>query len=267
VSTKADRLTLAAIALAAFALSNVVHEGVGHGGACLLVGGRAVALSAIHFEGDLAGLSPAAGKWMATGGTLANLALGLLAWAALRAARAAPGSVRLFLWLSMTINLLQAAGYWLFSGIGGFGDWAEVIEGWEPRWAFRLGLTALGGVAYWALVQRSLRELVPLLGPGPGLWRRALPVTVVPYLVGGVLYVAAGFLNPVSPLLVLVSAAAASFGGTSGLAWMAQPLRNERRFPPHHGPAPGIPRSPAWLAAGAAIALLFVGVLGPGIRF
>jgi len=30
-----DRPTLAAIAVVAFALANVVHEGVGHGGACL----------------------------------------------------------------------------------------------------------------------------------------------------------------------------------------------------------------------------------------
>ncbi len=66
---------------------------------------------------------------------------------------------------------------------------------------------------------------------------------------------------------MLISAAAASFGGTSGLAWMAQLLRDERRFPPRDGPTLRIPRSVPWLVAGAAIALLFVGVLGPGIRF
>ena len=267
MSTDVDRPTLAAIAVAAFALANVVHEGVGHGAACLLVGGRALALSAIHFDGDLAGLDDAAGKWVAAGGTLANLALGLAAGAAVRALRAAPGTTRFFLWLTMTLNLLQAAGYWLFSGIGRVGDWAEVIDGWTPHWAFRLGLAALGGAAYWVVVQRSLRELTPLLGPEPGQWRRAVPLTVVPYLVGGALYVAAGLLNPVGPRLVLVSAAAASFGGASGLAWMAQLLRDERRFPPSPDPAPGVPRSAAWLAAGVAIALVFVGVLGPGIRF
>ena len=262
-----DRSTLAAIALAAFALANVVHEGVGHGGACLLTGGRPLAFSAIHFDGDLAGLDAAAGKWVAAGGTLANLAFGLLAAAALRASRGAPGPARFFLWLSMTINLLQAAGYWLFSGLGKIGDWAVVIDGWTPPWTFRLGLAALGAAAYWGVILLSLRELSPLLGTGPGRWRRGVLLTVVPYLAGGILYVAAGLLNPVSPLLVIVSAAAASFGGTSGLAWMAQLLRNERRFPPHEGPALRIPRSAPWLAAGVAVALLFIGVLGPGIRF
>jgi hypothetical protein len=262
-----DRPTLAAIAVVAFAMANVVHEGVGHGGACLIAGGRALELSAIHFDGDLTGLAAAARKWVAAGGTLANLTLGLLAWVALRASRGAPGPAWFFVWLSMTVNLLQAAGYWLFSGLGRIGDWAVVIDGGTPHWAFRLGLTALGGAGYWAVVQLSLRELSPLLGPGPGRWRRGVPLTVIPYLTGGVLYVAAGLLNPVGAYLVLISAAAASFGGTSGLAWMAQLPRDERRFPPRDGPILQVPRSVPWLAAGVAVALLFVGILGPGIRF
>jgi hypothetical protein len=267
VTLDVDRPTLVAIAVAAFALANVVHEGVGHGGACLLAGGRAVALSAVHFDGDLAGLSPAAGRWVAAGGTLANLALGLLAGLALRGARGAPGPGRFFLWLSMTINLLQAAGYWLFSGLGRIGDWAVVVEGWAPHWAFRLGLAAFGGAAYWAVVLLSLRVLSPLLGKGPERLRRASSLTVIPYVAGGILYVAAGVLNPVGAALVLISAAAASFGGTSGLAWMAQLLRDERRFPPKDGPVLRVPRSVPWLLAGVATTLLFVFVLGPGIRF
>jgi hypothetical protein len=267
VNPDLDRPTLVAIAVAAFALANVVHEGLGHGGACLLAGGRAVALSAVHFDSDLAELSPAARKWVAAGGTLANVAMGLLAGAALRASRVAPGPGRLFLWLSMTVNLFQAAGYWLFSGLGRIGDWAVVIDGWTPHWAFRIGLAALGGAAYWAVVRHSLRELSPLLGIGSGRLQRAVSLTVVPYVAGGILYVAAGLLNPVGVGLVLISAAAASFGGTSGLAWMAQLLRDERQFPPRDGPVLRIPRSVPWLVAGAASIFVFVGVLGPGIRF
>ncbi len=261
-----DRPTLVAIAVVAFALANLVHEGVGHGGACLLAGGRALALSAVHFDGDLGGLAPAAVKWVAAGGTLANLAVGLLAAAALCFSPGHSDRTRVFLWLSMTVNLLQAAGYWLFSGTLRVGDWAKVIEGWTPHWAWRLGLASFGGAAYWGVVLFSLHVLSPLLGPGPGRWRRAVPLTVIPYLAGGILYATAGLLNPVGPLLVLISAAAASFGGTSGLAWMAQLLRDERRFPPHDGPKVKIARSVPWLAVGLAVVLLFVGVLGPGIR-
>ena len=40
MSSDVDRPTLVAIAVASFALANVVHEGVGHGGACLLASGE-----------------------------------------------------------------------------------------------------------------------------------------------------------------------------------------------------------------------------------
>ena len=267
LSKPIDRPTLVAIAVVAYALANLVHEGLGHGGACLLAGGRPLALSAIHFEEDPGTLDAVGQKWVAAGGTLANIVVGVLALVALRAARRAPSTWRYFLWLFMTVNLLQAAGYWLFSGLGNVGDWAAVIEGFSPHWAFRLGLAVLGGAAYWGVVLLSLRELAPFLGAGPGRVGRAVSLTVIPYLAGGILYVAAGIPNPVGWLLVLISAAAASFGGTSALAWMAQLLRDETQFPPHASAPPPLPRSLPWLAAGVVVTLLFVGVLGPGIRF
>jgi len=256
-----------AIAVVAYALANLVHEGLGHGGACLLAGGRPLALSAIHFEEDPSSLDATAQKWVAAGGTIANVVVGVLALLALRASRSTSTPGRYFLWLLMTVNLLQAAGYWLFSGTFNIGDWAAVIAGLSPRWAFRLGLALLGGAAYVGVIVFSLRELAPFLGAGAERLPRAVTLTLVPYLAGGILYVAAGFPNPVGWLLVLISAAAASFGGTSALAWMAQLLRNETRFPPREGEPPPLPRSTAWLAAGAVVALLFVFVLGPGIRF
>ena len=45
-----DRMTLVAIAIVAYALANVIHEGLGHGGTCVAVGGRLTALSAVHAE-------------------------------------------------------------------------------------------------------------------------------------------------------------------------------------------------------------------------
>lgn len=262
-----DRPTLVAIAVVAYALANVVHEGVGHGGACVLAGGRPLVLSAVHFEG-VPGLLDAAGqKWMAAGGTLANLAVGAVALAALRAGRG-PSAWRYFLWLLMTVNLLQAAGYWMFSGIGNVGDWAFLIGGLSPRWVFRAALALAGLGAYWAAVVFSLRELGPFVGDRTGRFRRALPLTVIPYLAGGCLYLAAGVANPVGWLLVAISAVAASFGGTAGLAWMAQLLRGRGALvPTASDTALELPRSVPWLVAGAVALLVFVAVLGPGVRF
>lgn len=260
-----SRPTLVAIAVVAYALANLAHEGLGHGGACLLAGGSPLTLSAVHFEEEPGSLEGSALKWVSAGGTIANVAVGALALFVLRATRGAT-SMRYFLWLLATVNLLQAAGYWLFSGVGNVGDWAAVIEGWAPHGAFRFGLAIVGLTAYVGVVVLALRELRQFLGSGPGRLQRALTLTLVPYLTGGLLYVAAGLLNPMGFRLVLISAAAASFGGTSALAWMAQLLRDERRFPTLQREAPGLPSSASWLAAGALVALLFVLVLGPGVR-
>jgi hypothetical protein len=253
------------MAVVAYAIANVAHEGVGHAGACLAVGGRPVALSAVHFEGDLEGRPPSARRWQAAGGTLANLALGLGCALLLRRGRGAtPG--RYFLWLLAALNLLQAFGYWLFSGIGRLGDWAVVVDGFEPAWAWRLGLTVFGLLGYWFTVVLFLRLMLPFLGDGPDRLRRALTLTVVPYLAGGLLYVASGLPNPHGLRLVAISAAAASFGGASAFAWMAQLLRNTRAYPPSAGPGLALPPSRGWQVAGALIAALFVFVLGPSIR-
>ena len=54
---KPDLLTLAAVAIVAYAVANVIHEGLGHAGTCVLVGGRPTVLSSMHFDGDTEGVN------------------------------------------------------------------------------------------------------------------------------------------------------------------------------------------------------------------
>ena len=42
--------TVAGIAVTAYILASVLHEGVGHGGACLLAGGKVLVISTVHME-------------------------------------------------------------------------------------------------------------------------------------------------------------------------------------------------------------------------
>lgn len=259
-----DRPTLSAIAVVAYAIANVAHEGVGHGGACLLAGGRPVALSAVHFEGDIEGLPGSARRVQAAGGTVANVVLGLACLALLRIGSGATTG-RFFLWLLASVNLLQAAGYWLFSGLGRVGDWAAVVDGLDPPWAWRAGLAVLGGASYWGVVVLSLRLMLPFVGEGPERLRRAATLALVAYFAGGLLYVAAGLFNPHGFRLVVISAAAASFGGTSAFAWMTQMLRDTKAYPPVAGPGLVLGPSWGWRVAGAAVAAAFVLVLGPSV--
>lgn len=259
--------TVIAIALVAYALTNVAHEGVGHGGMCVALGGEPKVLNAVYFDCGEDGLSAAASRWISAAGTLANLAFAGLTALVLAGGAVRAASGRYFLWLFLSLNLMQAFGYWMFSGLGGIGDWQAVVAGSPHYVLWRIVLAVVGTAAYmFVAVPIALRGLEPFLGAAePPRLARARSLTLPAYLAGGALYVAAGLLNPESPMLVLISAAAASFGGASALAWMTQLLRDGRRFPAATAAPLGIGRSWPWLVAAAVAAVIFIGALGPGI--
>jgi hypothetical protein len=70
----------------------------------------------------------------------------------------------------------------------------------------------------------------------------------------------------VGPLLILVSAAAASFGGKSGLAWMWTLLRGPL-IPSSQLQMPEIERSRGWMVAAVILVIVFIAGLGPGVKF
>lgn len=258
-----DPWTCIAIGALAYCLSNVVHEGLGHGGACLLAGCRPTELNAIFFDHAPVAAGSLTERFIAIAGSLANLVLGFAALGWLRQRPPETGTGRLFLWLLVAVNLLMAFGYLLFSGIGAVGDWAAATRGLEPAWLVRVALSVVGALLYFGWVPRLLApDLAPLLA-GAASRARGLSLLVRrPYLVGGIVFVAAGLFNAYGMKILLLSAVAASFGGTSLLAWHGF----ERSGPVARAPVT-VRRSRAWIAAAVAGVVLFVGVLGPGIRF
>jgi hypothetical protein len=258
----ADTLTIAGIAILAYILANVVHEGAGHGGACLLSRGKVLVISTVHME------CSSETRLVMAGGTLMNVVAGALCFALGRVTARTCPRLRYFLWLSMTVNLFTAAGYFGFSGIGGFGDWASFIQGLGPQWAWRIGMTIFGAVAYMGVARVSLLELRPLIGSDKEKrFARAVRLSKMPYFAGGTLACIAGCLNPQGMILVALSAAASTFGGTSGLLWMMNWLRGDRiPLGPESDPMP-MRRSWPWIATAFLLALAFVVVVGPGVRF
>ena len=89
---------------------------------------------------------------------------------------------------------------------------------------------------------------------------------LIPYFSGALLDLVAGAFNPEGIGLILISAAPATLGGTSGLAWGAQLLWDEAITLGSEVPLT-IPRSWGWILAAGVVALLFISFLGPGIRF
>jgi hypothetical protein len=176
--------------------------------------------------------------------------------------------LKYFFWISMTVNLFSATGYFLFSGVGGIGDWAEFIQGLGAQWLWRIGLAVFGAASYMLAACISLLEMRPLIGSDKEQrYRCAVRLAWIPYFAGGILMCIAGALNPVGMTLILISAAASTFGGSSGLLWSTQLLRGTLiPYGPPAEPMP-IPRSWPLIAATCIIAVAFVAVLGPSVRF
>src|SRR5262249_35264446 len=154
---------------------------------------------------------------------------------------------RYFLWLFAALNLLMAFGYLMFSGVLGLGDWAAVIKGWPGQIGWRIAEGGVGLALYFLVTPRLLWSgLEPFLGSGPeDRSRRARTLTLLPYLVGGATFLLAGLLNPHGLEVILISAVAASFGGTSLLAWYFTVSAGEH--PPSGAAAMGIARSKGWM--------------------
>lgn len=257
-----DRITIVSIALISYMLTTILHEGAGHGLACLATGGQIVLLNTVSLDCSVDN------RLVTAAGSVMNVISAVVFFALARLTSRTLPALRYFFWFSMTISLFTPAGYLAFSGIGGFGDWALFIRGFQAQWAWRIGMTAVGIALYMLTARFSVREMRPLIGSDKDRrYARAVELTRLPYFAGGILSCIAGALNPQGWPLVALSAAAASFGGTSGLLWMTGPL--ERGGVPlgdDPSPAP-IRRSWGWIAAASICAVVFIAVLGPGLRF
>jgi hypothetical protein len=260
-----DIPTVVAIALVAYAASNVLHEAVGHGGACLALGGKPLVLSTVHFECGEQAMSTLALRGVAAAGTIANFIVGALALVVFR--RADPllkPHATYFLWLFTTLNLLSGAGYFLFSGVGGIGDWADVARGLMAPQVWRPAMSVFGGALYFLLARQSAQWLHSLAGNGEFSMRRSKRLTIPAYIAGGLLCCLAGLFNPVGPVLIAISAAASSFGGASGLLWLTKFLHRGEQSA---APGAALDRNYTWIVAGCVVSLIFIAVLGPGIHF
>jgi hypothetical protein len=219
----------------------------------------------MQFVGDETGLSANAVRFVAAGGTFANLIFAAITISALRRRRDAQGAGWFFLWLFATINLLHAAGYLLFSGVGGIGDWAEIVRGLSPWWAWRGALAIIGGASYWMATRWSMRQLAERLREsGQARVAEANRFTITAYTAGGAQSIIAGLLDPGGAALVLISGAAASLGGTSALAWGSQLLRDPSFAPERRNPL-AVRLDRRWIAAAVIASSIFILVFGRGI--
>jgi len=172
IKRKDDLLTVAALGLVAMCVVTFDHEALGHGGACLLLGGHIRLLTSSVFRCDLA--SP----WIDAGGPMLNLIAGALALAARVFIPSRFIKVRFFLILVTAFSFFWEGGYLIHAMHRQDGDLYFFIRSLTgtvtvtERW---IG-AALGLVLYLATVRltsRALLTVAPLAANARAIARTA----------------------------------------------------------------------------------------------
>jgi hypothetical protein len=255
---KDDRLTLIATSVLACVLQDILHEGLGHAVTAWLSGAHHVTISTVAMQSDIDT------RWISASGTLVNLAFAGVFWLLLRNRTRYGPALRYFLVLAMTGNLFTGTGYFFFSGIANFGDWAAVIHDLQPYWLWRAGLITVGAASYYVSMLLVAAELRPFQVPEES-GRRIRNLSWTPYFTDGILAGVAGVLNPAGLFYVIASALPSTLGANAGLLTLPSIMRGQK-IQSAETVAP-IPRSLPWIAIGAVVALLFIVVLGRGISW
>ncbi len=264
-AARLDVVTIAAMAIVVYLLAAIIHEVLGHGLAALAVGAPIRHVTSLDLAAETGDLSAGQQRLVAAAGCLAQfVAAGVLGLLYRRLAASLSDNGRYFLWLLTLINVLIPAGYLTALSFAPFGDWNDFVADLPAPLLWRTALTLLGTAITVAAAFIGARALRPYLGSDKApRARRALLLTLVPYLAGSAANTLAGVLNPDGALLVLTSAAAASFGGTIFLFWTGQFARS--MAPSGGGKALTVRRSTGWYALGVVALLIYFLVLGPGI--
>jgi hypothetical protein len=229
-----DLLTLAALGVVAYVSETLLHEAVGHGGACLALGGRVESIAPLYMRCSVT--APA----LAAAGPGMNLLAGA---AGLLALRGLSGRSRHFAWLVFVFNWLIAAGYLLVGAATGFGDWGALFAGVSPDWHWRAP-AALAALAFYMLTLRIASRLF--------LGTRAVMI-LVPAAAAAVTALAAQIYGQGTDARGLALAFGCTLFVGFTLFWTA-----EDKIPEHIG------RSLPWITLGLAAAAGFIVFVGPG---
>jgi hypothetical protein len=260
-----DLPTVIAIAAIAGVVATQLHEGAGHGGACLALGQHVRAWGAFYLDCNTEGARPIIGRLVAAAGSMMNLLTALVAAEMLRVTPSSMPRARFFWWLLFAVSGFDWAGYYLFSGVSGLGDWGadgvfRAIPGWR---LWRILLAVGGGLLYWAWAIVAMRRLARMTGSDELGRRRARRLCWAAYGTIGSVALVIGLMNPIGLFILLASAVASSFGGPSGLLWGPSTIGG--------GVAAAEPfiltRSWGWLAFAAAAVAAEAAILGPSLHF
>jgi hypothetical protein len=260
-----DWLTVVAIAAIAISFNVAFHEGV-HAITCLAVGGNLQEYSALYESCDSPTESQA--KIVAGSAPTYNLIAGVLLWIILRNSRERSSETIFFLWVFMLMNWFYGAGYFMFSGIANVGDWAVVINGWEPSYLWRVLLTILGTLLFMLFVRIGLKEFGKIVGgDADEQIRRTNKLCILTYTTSFVVVLIAGLFCPYGFLSLPVTAGLfAIVGALSPFLWMMRWFRTDKFLKLANEPLE-IHRKWPWIVAAIIVVFTYVFILGRTLYF
>ena len=243
--------TLAAIGLLAYAGETVGHELIGHGGACLLSGGRVTGLAPLWMNCSVQTVP------MVAAGPLFNF-IAAACFAAVLRWRRASDAWSYFFWLSASFNLLVASGYLLVGGATTWGDWGVVFAGAKPAWAWRAALI-IAGLGGYVLGLRLLGGLYARFAGSAGfesgvLRRRTLAPGAAAAIMACAAEIAGGRLT--------VATIGLSLGCTLFVGWSLRFI-NQPKAQLCRTDGDLAVRGVGWLLAAAIVASVFIAIVGP----
>ncbi len=254
-----DAVTAFAIGGAAYLVAAIAHETIGHPVMTLLFGGKIQLLTSMGMIGTVNN------RTIDLAGPIANLVVGILALNVLHRFPRASAHCRFFLWLAAGFNLFWGAGYLMYCGVLGNGDWLALIRGLQPLWLWRGCLILVGAIAFGLSVRiiAQSRIFVATYGTDTAqAIKRHRQALMLAYLSAGVVACAAAWFNPQGKRIVWEMAAPSSL--LAGIGFFLAPISSRIAYP---GPPVVIKRSMRWIVACAVMMFVYIATLGPGIRF
>jgi hypothetical protein len=256
-----DPFTVICIAIVAYLLASVIHEGLGHGVTAALLGARDLRIygAALHLDSE--SVSPEASRTISIAGPLASFLVGLLLALFHGNTRSKNAEFRFCLWLTAYVCLFSGAGYLMALSFFHFGDIHGFVKDFDSQFAWRLGLTLLGTILSFVGLFFAGRTLDEFLGRGHRRGRAA-KLVVISYFAGSTPLILSTFLSKNGSYLALVSAIPATLGGTIFLLYTILAVGEAR---PSTDPDPLTPgKSLPWYGAGVMALFIYGLVLGPG---
>jgi hypothetical protein len=240
------------------------HELLGHGGACVSLGGQALAVDAMYFT--CSEIEPA-GKDLVyrAAGSIFNVLLAAVCLITLRRLAEPRGWLGYFLWVSAILNLLQSGSYVAFGQFIHPGmDWAMIVAA-APAALPAAGLAFGAGVGLIVSGLLAGKRFEPLfLTSGEPMGRQRRRLVLTPYLSASAVSIAASLFVPSDDRMMMLMG---GIGNSLFFLWpmlllLAWPVREDRLL----AGGPNWRPRPALVAVAAVVTAIYVLVVSAGIE-